>query len=785
MSRVRNLIDFNHRVMDMDSNATDTITADTITADTITADTVALSSAGTPTLASDSDIKLSAFTGVNNRVEVTQSSLKLASFTTAQIALKTGANGDLVYNRTDHQVQAYQNGAWRSISGGVPTITNVSYASGADATDPSGGELITITGTNFEIGSTLLLDNVSISYSVVSDTQITFTAPAKTAGDYDLVLVSPQGAQATSLNAISYNGVPAWTTTAGSLGSFDEGDSVSIQLVASEPDAGTITFAIISGSLPSGLSLSGNTISGTAPAESSDTSYPFTVRATDDENQSTDRSFNITVVASVTYAVAPNGATAYTADVTSNGSSAYTFSNATDRDGAVSGDNDSINILAGDTITITNNAGGSHPIYFKTVQGTGTGNLVTGATGQGAANGADISWTPTVPGTYYYQCSNHGAMNGTIIVAAVEAQEGSAFTFNVTTTNVPDSTTLYWTIENVTTADADFSSTSGSFTVTSNSASFTVTPVDDSNVDTGELFYVRVRTVSTSGSVVADSAQVQVIDPVDPGEHVYTTAGTHSWTCPAGVTSVSVVCVGTGGMPSGYQASGAGGGLGWKNDISVTPGQSYTVVVGARGTYGSFPANSGGDSYFINATTVKGGGGEGGSSTDWRIPSAGGDYVGDGGGNGGGSPAQSAWYSYSGNGGAAGYTGDGGEGGLPTNDTTASTQGTAGDGGGGGGGSGGRPVGGGGYGGGNGGGVGIYGQGANGAAGANAPTGSASSGVAGLPGSGGSGQQYGGGGGGSSSTNGLGAVRIIWGDGRSFPLTNTNEASSDGNITTN
>ena len=107
MSRVRNLADFNTRVMDMDGNATDTITADT----------VALSGSGTPTLTSATDIKLSAFTGVNNRVEVTQSSLKLASFTTAQIALKTGADGDLVYNRTDHQVQAYQNGAWGSISG--------------------------------------------------------------------------------------------------------------------------------------------------------------------------------------------------------------------------------------------------------------------------------------------------------------------------------------------------------------------------------------------------------------------------------------------------------------------------------------------------------------------------------------------------------------------------------------------------------------------------------------------------------------------------------------------
>jgi len=118
MSRVRNLVDFNHRVMDMDGDATDNITIDSIDVDTVTADTVTLSSSGTPSLASATNIKLSASTGVNNRVEVTQSSLKLASFTTAQIALKTGANGDLVYNRTDHQVQAYQNGAWGSISGG-------------------------------------------------------------------------------------------------------------------------------------------------------------------------------------------------------------------------------------------------------------------------------------------------------------------------------------------------------------------------------------------------------------------------------------------------------------------------------------------------------------------------------------------------------------------------------------------------------------------------------------------------------------------------------------------
>ena len=63
MSRVRDLADFNSRVMDMDGNATDTITADIITADTITADTVTFTSSGTPTITSPTSIILNADSG--------------------------------------------------------------------------------------------------------------------------------------------------------------------------------------------------------------------------------------------------------------------------------------------------------------------------------------------------------------------------------------------------------------------------------------------------------------------------------------------------------------------------------------------------------------------------------------------------------------------------------------------------------------------------------------------------------------------------------------------------
>lgn len=76
------------------------------------------------------------------------------------------------------------------------------------------------------------------------------------------------------------------------------------------------------------------------------------------------------------------------------------------------------------------------------------------------------------------------------------------------------------------------------------------------------------------------------------GDILYDTPGTYSWTAPDGVTSVSAVCIGAGGAgtrgtsPSDVdqlRRGGGGGGLGWKNNISVIPGQTYTVVVGAGG----------------------------------------------------------------------------------------------------------------------------------------------------------------------------------------------------------
>lgn len=254
------------------------------------------------------------------------------------------------------------------------------------------------------------------------------------------------------------------------------------------------------------------------------------------------------------------------------------------------------------------------------------------------------------------------------------------------------------------------------------------------------------------------------------GQQEYTTPGTYTFVAPSGVTSVCAVCVGGGGggmyynnSSSGYTYAmngGSGGGLGWKNNISVVPGNTYTVVVGAGGRQGAYSAGTtnGGSSYFISSSTVAGNGGGYGRYNQSR---AGGTYVGDGGGNGGAVTNQNATgYGPCGGGGAGGYTGNGG--------STTNRDSYAGNGGGGGGGYVATS-----YTSEGGGGVGIYGQGSNGSA-------NGGGGSGGTFHSGRNGGSFGGGGGGSSSVyrgtggnGGGGAVRIIWGGGRSFPSTNT------------
>ena len=93
---------------------------------------------------------------------------------------------------------------------------------------------------------------------------------------------------------------PAWITSSGSLGNIDEDTPSSFYVDAFDPEGGSVTFSLnLQGgeTFPSGFTLnSDGTITGIADTVTTDTLYTFTIRATDETANSSDRSFSITII---------------------------------------------------------------------------------------------------------------------------------------------------------------------------------------------------------------------------------------------------------------------------------------------------------------------------------------------------------------------------------------------------------------------------------------------------------------------------------------------------------
>lgn len=267
--------------------------------------------------------------------------------------------------------------------------------------------------------------------------------------------------------------------------------------------------------------------------------------------------------------------------------------------------------------------------------------------------------------------------------------------------------------------------------------------------------------------------------PAQAGSIEWTTpCVTYYWSVPAGVSSITVEAWGAwggaGGGSGGFTYGGEGGSA--TQSVSVVPGRSFQIVVGAAGL--SFTqGGAGGCGVTSGGNGVDGGGGGGGGTTvladGYPFPSggyqlfvvagggggAGGDAIGDppGGGNGGGSsgsPGGDGFGAYRGYGGAGGTQSAGGARGLP-NGTAGSYSG------GGAGGNGcysgfGGGGGGGGYYGGGGGGGGSYGPFPQGGCGEVYSTGGGGGGGSGYTVAGGPMQNGG--------AVGNGAVKISWQD---------------------
>lgn len=93
------------------------------------------------------------------------------------------------------------------------------------------------------------------------------------------------------------------------------------------------------------------------------------------------------------------------------------------------------------------------------------------------------------------------------------------------------------------------------------------------------------------------------------GLQQYTSAGSYTWTVPAGVNAVEVLVIGGGGAD--YYGGGGAGGLVYNTGYGVTSGQVITVTVGAGGSGGlnDTTGNSGQNSVFGTITAYGGAGG--------------------------------------------------------------------------------------------------------------------------------------------------------------------------------
>ncbi len=208
--------------------------------------------------------------------------------------------GKLYSNGETQRIELYTSaGSWENIVQEVPGVSSIS----GNYLESSNSGTITIYGTNFvngavatAIGSNgVQVNATSTTYNSLVQLTAVFSGLSSQYEPYDVRVTNPSNLFGILPDALYVNNTPVWQTSAGSLGTF--GDNVSISVSATATDDSTITYSLASGSsLPSGITLNSTTgaISGTLPDILSNTTYTFTINASDGVNTPISRTFSIT-----------------------------------------------------------------------------------------------------------------------------------------------------------------------------------------------------------------------------------------------------------------------------------------------------------------------------------------------------------------------------------------------------------------------------------------------------------------------------------------------------------
>ena len=225
----------------------------------------------------------------------------------------------LIFDTSAGVLKKITKSAFDALQPGFTSATPSNLTSG----DGSGNHTIVIAGTDFDTGATFKLktdggtDITMDSVSRDSAVQLTGTVVKNKANltndnePFDVVITNGNGLSVTSENAINIDAQPAYVTSAGSLGAIANGarTGFSVTVTATDPESGAVTYALVTGALPGGLSLNTSTgvISGDADAVGSNTTYNFTIEARDSASNATERDFSLTVNAPVSQSFTSSG----------------------------------------------------------------------------------------------------------------------------------------------------------------------------------------------------------------------------------------------------------------------------------------------------------------------------------------------------------------------------------------------------------------------------------------------------------------------------------------------
>ena len=182
-----------------------------------------------------------------------------------------------------------------------PTISSIS-----PSTITNTQTSITITGTNFvsvpqvealnqSTGIWYTADTISFTNATTLVATFTLSVDAQ----YKLRIENPDGnAVLSSSNILTVSDAPTWSTSAGSLGVFAGNFSGTLATISASSDS-TVAYSETT-SVLTGAGVTLNTSTGAltttdfGASSTTPTTYNFTIRATDGEGQTTDRSFSMT-----------------------------------------------------------------------------------------------------------------------------------------------------------------------------------------------------------------------------------------------------------------------------------------------------------------------------------------------------------------------------------------------------------------------------------------------------------------------------------------------------------